>query len=73
MNTVNNSPNDPSLLKVLQGHKERINNVLFHPNLKQVISCSNDGTIFAWGLGANARPNKFLGHQGPVCDISINP
>ena len=68
-----NSEEDPYVLKALQGHKEKVTSAVFHPNLKQVISSSNDGHILAWGLSANARPNKFAGHQGPVCDVSINP
>ena len=46
---------------------------IFHPSLKQVISSSNDGLIQTWGLRPNARPNKFVGHKGPVCDVSVNP
>ena len=45
---------------------------LFNPNLKQVISSSDDGLILAWGLRPNARPNKFEGHTGPVTDIALN-
>ena len=60
-------------MKALQGHKEKITAAIFHPSLKQVISSSNDGLILAWGLSANARPNKFIGHQGPVCDVAVNP
>lgn len=38
-----------------------------------MISSSNDGLIFAWGLRPNARPNKFIGHVGPVTDVAVNP
>lgn len=56
---VKEAPRDPTLLKSLQGHKERVTKAIFHPSLKQVISSSNDGLILAWGLRPNARPNKF--------------
>lgn len=68
-----NSEQDPYVLKALQGHKEKVTAAVFHPSLKQVISSSNDGLILAWGLSANARPNKFIGHSGPVCDVAVNP
>ena len=70
---VVNSETDPYVLKALQGHKEKVTSACFHPNLKQVISSSNDGLILAWGLSANARPNKFIGHTGPVCDVAVSP
>ena len=63
---------DPTLLKALQGHKDRVTKAIFHPSLKQVISSSDDGLILAWGLRPNARPNKFAGHKGPVTDVAVN-
>ena len=50
---------DPTLLKSLQAHKDKVTKAIFHPSLKQVISSSNDGLILAWGLRPNSRPNKF--------------
>jgi len=41
--------------------------------MKQIISGSYDGVVLATSLKANARANKFIGHQGPVYDVSINP
>jgi centriolar protein POC1 len=32
-----------------------------------------DGVVLATSLKANSRANKFIGHQGPVYDVSINP
>ena len=32
-----------------------------------------DGVVLATSLKANSRANKFLGHKGPVYDVSINP
>jgi len=32
-----------------------------------------DGHILATSLKANARANKFIGHKGPVYDVSIDP
>ncbi len=61
------------MLKALQGHKDKITKCIFHPSLKQVISSSTDGLIFAWGLRPNARPNKFIGHTSAVTDVAVNP
>ena len=47
-NQVVNSETDPYVLKALQGHKEKVTSATLHPNLKQVISSSNDGLILAW-------------------------
>lgn len=32
-----------------------------------------DGVVLATSLKANSRANKFIGHKGPVYDVSINP
>ena len=32
-----------------------------------------DGIVLATSLKANSRANKFIGHKGPVYDVSINP
>ena len=32
-----------------------------------------DGTVLATNLKANSRANKFVGHKGPIHDVSINP
>jgi WD40 repeat protein len=67
---------DPVMLKALIEHKERVTKAIFKPEssgvLKQVISCSADGTILAWSLRPDARPNRFVGHKGIVNDVSIN-
>jgi WD40 repeat protein len=40
----------PSLLRAFQGHKDRVTQVIFNPNLRQLISCSTDGMIMTWSL-----------------------
>jgi len=32
-----------------------------------------DGIVLSTNLKANSRANKFIGHKGPVYDVSINP
>jgi WD40 repeat protein len=63
----------PQLLRSFKGHKDKITQVVFNPNLKQVISASNDGMVMTWGLRPNTRPSKFIGHTGAVYDVSVNP
>jgi WD40 repeat protein len=38
------------LLKTLTGHSERVSSVAFHPNGKQVVSCSRDQTMRIWAV-----------------------
>jgi len=61
------------LLRSFQGHKDKVTQVIFNPNLKQLISSSTDGQIMTWSLQPNSRPQKFLGHKGAVYDVAVNP
>ena len=63
----------PGLLRSFRGHKDKITQVIFNPNLRQIISSSTDGMIMTWGLRPNSRPQKFLGHKGAVYDVAVNP
>lgn len=63
----------PILLRNFQGHRDKITQVIFNPNLKQLISSSQDGMIMTWSLQPNSRPQKFVGHKGSVYDVAINP
>ena len=70
---MNLGQSDPSLIRSFRGHKDKITQVVFNPNLRQVVSSSTDGTIMTWGLTPNSRPSKFLGHKGSVYDVAVNP
>lgn len=61
------------MLRSFKGHKDKITQVIFNPNLRQLISSSTDGMIMTWGLRPNSRPSKFLGHKGAVYDVAVNP
>ena len=67
------SATDPNLIKSFLEHKDKITQCIFSPNMKQIISGSYDGVVLATSLKANSRANKFIGHKGPVYDVSINP
>jgi len=45
----------------------------FNPNLKQLVTCSNDSVVMVWNFKKNLRPFKFAAHSGPVYAIDINP
>lgn len=50
------SDNAPCLLRSFRGHKDKITQVIFNPNLRQIVSSSTDGMIMTWGLRPNSRP-----------------
>ena len=64
---------DPSLKRSFKGHKDTITSIAFNPNLKQAISSSLDGTLMVWNFKPTLRPYRFIGHKGPVHDISVSP
>lgn len=45
----------------------------FNPNLKQLVTCSNDSVVMVWNFKKNLRPFKFAAHTGPVYAVDINP
>lgn len=64
---------DPALKRSFKGHKEAVNSVAFNPNLKQLVSGSNDGTVMLWNFRALTRPYRFVGHKGPVHSVAVTP
>jgi len=68
-----NKLTDPALKRSFKGHKESVNSVVFNPNLKQVVSGSNDGTVMIWNFKALQRPYRFVGHKGPVHSVAVSP
>jgi centriolar protein POC1 len=72
-NRVQSYYTDPTLLRSFRGHKDKINSVLFSPNMKQVISGSDDGDVILWNFKPQMRPYKFIGHKGAINEVAINP
>mmetsp|Transcript_11989 Transcript_11989/g.16531 ORF Transcript_11989/g.16531 Transcript_11989/m.16531 type:complete len:116 (+) Transcript_11989:1-348(+) len=64
---------DPALKRSFKGHKDVVSTVAFNPNLKQVISGSNDGTVMVYNFKPALRPFRFVGHKGPVHDVAVHP
>lgn len=71
--TSDRAPHQVSLERTFRGHRARINAVSFSPNLKHVVSASDDGTLMAWNFRPQLRAIRFSGHKGPVYDVAYSP
>jgi len=58
-------PIDPSLTRCFRGHEGACNAVAFHPNMQEVVSGGNDGTVRVWHFKPQLRAYRFVGHT--VC------
>jgi len=67
-----NKISDPALKRSFKGHKDAVNSATFNPNLKQIISGSQDGTVMVWNFKALMRPYRFVGHKGPVYSVAVS-
>jgi WD40 repeat protein len=54
------------LVRVFQGHTERINGVSFSPNSLYVVSASSDKTIRLWDTNSGEEIRRLEGHKGSV-------
>mmetsp|Transcript_35771 Transcript_35771/g.34795 ORF Transcript_35771/g.34795 Transcript_35771/m.34795 type:complete len:86 (+) Transcript_35771:46-303(+) len=61
------------VMRTFRGHKDKVTQVIFNPNLRQIISSSTDGMLMTWSFRPNSRPQKFLGHKGAIYDVAVNP
>ena len=69
----NEPAGDPALKRSFKGHKDAVCKVAFNPNLKQVVSGSQDGTVMVWNFKPTMRPYRFVGHKGKVYDVKVAP
>jgi centriolar protein POC1 len=61
---------DPSIMKSLKGHKNKITKVKFLLNKKYLISSSQDGTLMFWTMSNKKRPVRFIGHEDGVLALA---
>ena len=54
---------DPTLERSFRGHKDAVNSVAFNPNMKQLISGSQDGCLMIWNFKPQLRAFRFSDHQ----------
>ena len=64
---------DPSLERTFRGHKGPVNSVVFKPDLKQLASGSEDGSVMVWNFRPQLRAYRFVGHTGAVNDVAYSP
>lgn len=57
----------------MKGHKKCVNSVGFSPNVKRVISCSNDYTIKLWDSRSGECLKTIHGHAGYIYSASYSP
>jgi len=62
--------NDGTLIKTLAGHNEKVNKALVTPDGKEIISCSDDGTIKIWSISGALI--KTLGHGSCVEALAMS-
>ena len=53
---------DPTLERSFRGHKDAVNSVAFNPNMKQLISGSQDGCLMIWNFKPQLRAFRFSDH-----------
>eukprot|EP00960_Hanusia_phi_P053237 761937-Hanusia_phi.AAC.1 len=53
---------DPTLERSFRGHKDAINSVVFNPNMKQLISGSQDSCLMIWNFKPQLRAFRFSEH-----------
>merc|ERR1712029_43488 len=64
---------DPSLVHKLQGLKEGVHDVAFHPKVQKVAAACNDGAVLTWDLESTyVRATKYCGHNEPVTSVCYN-
>lgn len=62
---------DPTLERSFRGHKDAVNSVAFNPNMKQLISGSQDGCLMIWNFKPQLRAFRFSDHQ--VLQLFVQP
>ena len=63
---------DPSLERTFRGHKGPFTAVSFQPNIKQVVSASEDSCLMVWNFRPQLRAYRFVGHKAAVTDCAFS-
>ncbi|WP_109830369.1 WD40 domain-containing protein [Reichenbachiella versicolor] len=59
-------------LMLQKGHRSKINEIIFTPSGKQLISCSDDNTVKIWDVESGKELKTLTGHTQQVKSIAIN-
>lgn len=57
---------------ILQGHRNRVNRVIFHPVVDTLASASDDASIKLWDYEAGEIDKTLKGHTSKINDIVFN-
>jgi hypothetical protein len=63
----------PALVRILAGHRDRVNSVAVGPDGRHAVTGSYDGTAAVWDLATGERVRVLAGHRGPVYDVAVGP
>ena len=64
---------DPALERSFRGHRDGVNAVVFNPNMRQLVTGSEDASVMIWHFRPNLRAFRFIGHKSAVLSIAISP
>ena len=65
--------NKGELLRVLEGHTNRVSSVAFSPDGTTLASGSFDNTIRLWDVATGNQISPLRGHTGPVLSVAFSP
>lgn len=51
------------LVRSFRGHTDAVSSVVFHTNMKQLISGGLDGNVMVWNFKPQLRALRFAGHK----------
>ena len=54
---------DPVLERAFRGHTGAVNALVFNPNMRQLISGGEDGSLLVWHFKPSLRAYRFTGHK----------
>ena len=64
---------DPALERSFRGHRDRVNAVAFNPNMKQLVTASDDAAVMVWHFRPTLRAFRFIGHKAAVLSVAVSP
>jgi WD40 repeat protein len=65
--------NDGTILRVLRGHQQAVNDVAFTPDGTHLATASGDGTARIWDTTTGTTLTTLTGHDHPVYGVAFSP